>query len=163
MTYEVSGKSGSFNAQQYDQPIFKVPNRSVFAQQSLGKVEVEYDGHDYYIIHSNRLKTRVLGIDVSNELQGIPIEKLQKILNFGQLAISKIGEDYAIRFQGRLAGGGPFGAMIAYVATNVAGGAMILAGMVTAPIGGAALVAAGAATVTAAPAVLAITLATPTP
>lgn len=53
---------------------------------------------------------------------------------------------------------------LVYVGTNIAGGAMIVAGAVTAPTGiGTGLIAAGTATIAAAPYTLAATLPTPTP
>ncbi|MCH9625676.1 MAG: hypothetical protein S4CHLAM123_08540 [Chlamydiales bacterium] len=52
---------------------------------------------------------------------------------------------------------------VTYVGTNLLGGAMVVVGTVTAPVGGAPLAVAGVAVVTAAPATLLVTLPAPTP
>jgi hypothetical protein len=95
----------------------------------------------------------VSNINLSKELRGISSEELKKALDVGYLAVSKVGEEYAIRFNVRLAGGGfGLGALV-YGVTTVVGGAMFGLGVITLPLGGvgAGLMAGGTAVVGAAP------------
>jgi hypothetical protein len=143
-----------------------VSSKNLFVPEALGKLSVQYNGREFSIVNSKNIKSSVARMNLSKELRGISSENLEKILSAGYLAISKIGEDdYSIQFKGRILGGGPFLALVTYVGANIAGGAMIVAGIATAPLGGVgvALIAAGTATVTAAPYTLIATLPAPTP
>jgi len=133
---------------------------NLFAPSAFGKVDVSYDGKDFYVLDAEGPK-KVQRAFLSTDLRGIPSDKLYEFLNQnGYLSVGKAGNDYTIQAKGRLPGGGLALALIAYVGTNIAGGAITLAGVATA---NPALVAAGVATVTAAPYVLAATLPAPTP
>ncbi|NGX62720.1 MAG: hypothetical protein KR126chlam6_00120 [Candidatus Anoxychlamydiales bacterium] len=132
----------------------------LFVPSSLGTVNIAYDGKDFYVLDKEGSK-KVERAFLSADLRGIPSETLYQLLEQnGYLSLGKAGKDYTIQAKGRLPGGGFALAIIAYVGTNVAGGAITLVGVATA---NPALVAAGVATITAAPYVLAVTLPAPTP
>lgn len=137
--------------------------RSLFVPSDLGKLSVIHDGHEFSVIDSKGLVSAIQRADLSKELRGISNESLMKILESGQLSLKKFGEDYSLSYNGQLRGGGLFAAIAVYAATTIAGGAMIVVGTITAPIGGVVLIAAGTATVTAAPTTFLVTLPTPTP
>ncbi len=140
-----------------------IPATNLFVPNELGQLSVIHNGREFFVVDSEKVRSEVSPVNLSKELRGISAESLKKVLAFGYLKVSKIGEDYAVRFNERLPGGGPFGAFLTYVGMNVVGGAMVVVGTLTAPVGGAVIVAAGVATVTAAPVVAGVMVATPTP
>ena len=93
-------------------------------------------------------------MNLSKELRGISLEELEKALSVGYLAVTKIGEEHAVRFNARLAGGGPILGFLAGAGTAVVGAALMGIGIVTTPIGiGAPIAAAGAVILAHAPVV----------
>ncbi len=140
-----------------------VPATHVVSLGVGGQISLEHNGRDFFVVDSNHLKSSVSRFNLSKELRGISSDELQKALSVGYLAVSKAGEEYVVRFNARMAGGGPFLAAIAYVGSTVAGGALVVVGMATAPIGvGGPLMAAGATLIGAAPVIAAIAAASPT-
>ncbi len=130
-----------------------VPSTHLFVSQSAEQISVQHNGREFFIVDSNNIKASVSNINLSKELRGISSEELKKALDVGYLAVSKVGEEYAIRFNVRLAGGGfGLGALV-YGVTTVVGGAMFGLGVITLPLGGvgAGLMAGGTAVVGAAP------------
>lgn len=127
------------------------------------QLRVVYDGRIFSVLDANQIPTPVLPMNLSEELRDISKENLEKFLKVGYLNLKQIGEHYALKFNGRVLGGGALGAALTYVGAMAVGGAMVAAGVVTAPVGGGVLIAAGSATITAAPFVAAVMLPTPTP
>jgi len=145
-----------------------IPEKSLFIPRGLEGLTVKYKNNNFCVIDSKGLKSHIQRADLDKELRGISNETLQKMLDVGYLNIRKIGKTYTINYNQRLNGGGPFGAIVAYVATNVAGGAMMIGGGLLTATGvgapaGVALLGAGTATIAAAPAVLIVALPAPTP
>lgn len=144
--------------------ITTIPADKIHIPEELGELRVKYKGREFFVKPQNGVKTCVARADLSRELRGIPSETLHKMLEVGYLTVNKIGEDYAIRFHGRIAGGGLGFAIATYVSTTLVGGAMVVAGAVTAPLGvGVGLAAAGATVIAAAPYTFMATLPAPTP
>lgn len=145
----------------------QISQNNLVTPNRMGQLSVSYENQDFYIKEEGSLNGRkVQRADVAAELRGVPENALKKMLNHGYLTVNPVGPDYAIRFSARVNGGGFFGAMAAYVATNIVGGAMVLGGTLLAvPTGGAslALVATGASVIAAAPTVLIVALPLPTP
>ena len=122
---------------------------SPFVPHQLGKLGVMYKGREFFVIDSHGAEHPIARGDLCKELRGISPEHLEKMLVVGYISVRKIGEDYGLRFDGRLRGGGPILAGLIYVGMNVVGGALIVTGVGTA---------AGVAMVTAAPYTLIATL-----
>ncbi len=127
-----------------------VPKRNFITSDAMGKIYIEHNGKDFIVIDANKLKSTVLKINLSKELRGISTEGLQKALSVGYLAISKVGDDYAVRFNARIAGGGFILAGLASAVGYIGGGLMKVAGEVT---GNVALTALGQSTLEATPVV----------
>lgn len=139
-------------------------NYLVSTAEAFGNISLEHENKGFFVVDSNQLKTPISPINLSKELRGISTDELRKALDVGYLSLRKIGDEYALRFNVRMKGGGLGFAIFTYVATTGAGVALTLIGAATAPIGvGAPIAAAGVALVTAAPYTFAVTLPTPTP
>lgn len=131
-----------------------VPKSNLFVPHELGKLNVMYNGHEFAVIDEQKSRFPIQTGDLSKDLQGISSEHLQKAFRIGFLTVRKIGEDYAIRFNGRIAGGGPILAGLTLISIHVTGVALCLTG-----VG----VVAGAALIAAAPVVAGAAVFTPTP
>lgn len=140
-----------------------VPATHFIASDAVGEIGLQHDGREFFVVDSKNLKSTVSTIYLSKELRGISSGELQKALSVGYLAVSKAGVEYAIRFNARMAGGGPFLAAFAYVGSTVGGGALVLVGMATTPFGiGAPMIAAGTTLIAAAPYIAVVAAGTPT-
>ncbi len=141
-----------------------VPESHFIASGAAGKISLGHNGRDFFVIDSKNLKSEVSRMNLSKELRGISLEELEKALSVGYLAVTKIGEEHAVRFNARLAGGGPFLGFLAGAGTAIAGATLIGIGIVTTPVGlGVPLVAAGGVMVANAPVVGVAVALSPTP
>lgn len=130
---------------------------------AMGNISLEHEGKEFFIVDGNQLKTPISPINLSTELRGISTDELRKALDVGDLTLRKIGDEYALRFNVRMKGGGLGLAIFTYVATTGTGVALTLIGAATTPLGiGAPIAAAGVAMVAAAPYTFVVTLPTPT-
>lgn len=89
--------------------LYMIPRDSVFIPHHLGKIDVGYDGQDFYIIKGEESNYKVSRYDLSKDLQGISAEKLATYMAFSYLAIKTMGNDYGITLMHRGMGGGGVG------------------------------------------------------
>lgn len=146
----------------------KISESSLFVPQTLGSLRVTHDGHEFSVIHMDGSQCTIQRAYLSKELRGISSETVQKMADVGYFSLSRDESDYGLRFDGRLRGGGPLGAVGTFFVTWGAGAVMCAAGSVMVATGvgapaGVALVAAGASTMGVAAPLAAAAVVTPTP
>ena len=94
--------------------LYMIHRDSVFIPHHLGKIDVGYDGQDFYIIKGEESNYKVSMYDLSKDLRGISAEKLATYMAFSYLAIKTLGNDYGITLKHRGMGGGRVGAAMEY-------------------------------------------------
>lgn len=108
-----------------------IPSTHFITSTGVEEIDLRYDGRDFFIVERNQLQSAVSNLNLSPELRGISAEELTKALSVGYLAVRKAGEEYAIRFNARLLGGGLFTAGLLAVGGTV----LVAVGTATAPSG----------------------------
>lgn len=111
-----------------------IPAKNLFVPGELGNVHVKYKDHDFFVIDEKNHEFAVERGDLSKELRGISQEQLSKCLRVDCLALSKIGEDYSIRLQHSLKGGGWLSGFFGKTATYTASYVGMAMGGVTATL-----------------------------
>jgi len=94
-----------------------IPTNNLFIPGELGNIHVKYKDHDFFVIDEKNHEFAVERGDLSKELRGISQEHLNKYLASAYLALKKSGEDYSIRLQHSLKGGGWFSGFLGKTAT----------------------------------------------
>jgi|GEM_PF-5538548 len=106
-----------------------INRKNTFIPHNLGKIQVSYNGKNYFAISSSGDKTPILY--TQKELQGITQENLQKALKVGKLNLAKIGDNYKLTLHVDGKGGGPITAFCVYISANLTAGGLMLLGAVT--------------------------------
>ena len=146
----------------------RISQDSLFVPQALGSLSVMHDGREFSVIHPDGSQSAIQRAYLTKELRGVSSVVVQKMSDVGYFSLSKGGSDYALRFDGRLRGGGPLGAVGVFFATWGSGlaisavGTVLCATGVGAPLG-ATLIVAGASTMGVAAPLAAAAAIAPTP
>jgi hypothetical protein len=95
-----------------------IKQTSVFVPQKLGSVDVCYNKKGFSLIKDGK-KHEVKKYFTDKKLHGITKEQLNAFLENGYLSVNQMNDgEYSIQAKGRINGGGPILASIAYWATK---------------------------------------------
>ncbi|MDP3889287.1 MAG: hypothetical protein Q8Q25_01950 [bacterium] len=98
-----------------------VDENAVFIPGKLGKLALIHHGKRGFSVESASGSKQIQPCFVDKELRGIPSDRLAKLLAIGgYLSVNKMNnsEDYSVRLQGRVNGGGPLLASAFYWGTK---------------------------------------------
>lgn len=109
----------------------KIEKQSLFIPARLGDISVTHDQDSFHVTHDGQTAT-VKSWQMDKELRGVTQDKLAKLLAAGAyLQVNQSGNnDYTLKLQQRLAGGGiigaGIGAKLGYGLTTFVGHAILL-------------------------------------
>ncbi len=135
--------------------VTKISAKDVFIPNELGNLSVVFNGREFSIIDERNESCAVERFNLSKELRDITNDQLQRCLGAAYLTLNKFGDEYSLKLNGRLPGGGPLLGSIGYwvvksvcygTAAAAAGTAIVATGGAVAGPVGAALAGGGLAT-----------------